>query len=308
MSARTRFSMLAVALTAAWLLFPPQPTSARAPAGESTDQRLRRLEEKIDKLLAFHPEPKVTDAKRQPISDGSGLALLNQAAEMYKQALKAAQQEWNTHLMQTQDTHRPPGTVTILLERLAKIDARRQQLQAEVREAEQNLAQVEQVYKKDGKGVALRVLTEKGVRIPRVDVSSETIDEQFMELTVARRRLAADLGADHPQTRLLDKQLDLIRKLYVPEPGPEPRPANPKPADSDIVQVILKTMKDETENNKRRIQALNREFEVQIKDALDLNKHEPERLRLKSRLDDANKDLDTVLRAIREIEFRRAPK
>jgi hypothetical protein len=306
MSARTSFCSLALA--AAWLLLTPKPTPAQAPPGETTDQRLRRLEEKIDQLLGSRVGPKPTDARSPPIPDGSGLALLNQAAEKLKQALEAAQRDWDAHVAQTPTKFIAPAPATVLLERLAKIEARRQQLQAEVTEAEQNHALIDQVYKKEGKGVALRTIAGKGVKIRNVQVAGETLDKQFMELTDARRRLAADLGPAHPQIRTLDEQIDLLKKFYAGLGPGGPPASEPKPTDPDVVPVILKAMKDETESNKQRLQAFNREFEALMKDALELYKHEPERLRLKSRLDDAHKDLETVLHAIREIESPRPPK
>lgn len=310
MSARTRFCALAAALAGAWLLLPSAPTTAQPPAGESTDQRLRRLEDKIDKLLASQPESKATDSKRQPPQDGSGLALLNQAAEKFKQTMEAAEQDYYTHIRQTQNTLRALAPTSVYLERLAKIEARRQQLQTEVDESEQNYALIEQAYKKDGKGVALQKLAEKGMKIPRVEVAHETLDKQFMALTVARRQLAAELGPAHPQIRTLDEQINFIKTLYRPGPSPAvpPNPADGIQTDSDVVQVILTGMKAETDSKKQRIQALNREFEAQLNDVLEMNKHEPKRLRLKARLDEAKQDFETALRAIREIDSRRSPK
>jgi hypothetical protein len=314
MFAHTRFCTMAIAL-AAWLLLSPKSTPAQVPPGETTDQRLRRLEEKIDKLLASHPEPKVSDAKSQPKPDGSGLALLNQAAERLKQALEAAQKDYYAHAVKTGAAAplRGPPSLAVLLERLAKVESRRQQLQAEVSEAQQNHALVEHVYRKEGKGAALQVLAAKGVRISGVDATA-ALDKQFMELMVARRRLAVDVGAAHPQVRSLDEQIDLLKKLFAPtspfglnDAGP-PKPGDGKLNESDFIPVILAAMKDEIASKKQRIQALNREFDVQLKDAFDVGKQDAELLRLKARLDDTKMEFETVLRAIGEVQSRRSPK
>jgi hypothetical protein len=246
MSARNSFCALAIALAATWLLLPPRHTPAQAPAGESTDQRLRRLEEKIDKLSTVVAELQGGSVKRPAPVEGSGLAALHLARDRFQQEFEAARRE----LAQFAQRRGPAGT-NFHLERLAKLEKRRSELQIALTELQQNYRLVEQAYKRDGKSVALAVLASIGVKT-------------------------------------------------APEAAQLP--------EMDAVQATLAMMQVEIDSKKQILTALERSFDQEQKDAVELNHLLAAEQHQTQKVEAAKRAIDMVNRAINEIEQLRGSK
>src|SRR5262249_45732969 len=127
------------------------------------------------------------------------------AQETLENKLEKAQDEYYT-LCKQQPTlllWHNNGTSNMFSDRLAKIEKRRSELGLDLAELQTSYRQVEEIYKKDGKGVALQVLQGIGIKLPFMDATT-TLDSKFMELLVKRKSLAATMGANHPLMKELD--------------------------------------------------------------------------------------------------------
>lgn len=311
MSARTSFCALAIALAATWLLLPPRHTPAQAPPGESKDQRLQRLEDKIDMLVTALAELQRGSANRSSPAEGTALAALHLARDRFRQEVEAATRQVSEVGQKSPSLSKGSPGLDAYLERLAKTEKRRSDLQIELTELQTNYALAEHAYKKDGKAAALSMLATMGVTVTTAEATAR-LDKQLINLTVLRKKLATSVGQNHPDMRALDEQIDMIQKLYGRGFAGSVIVSDPKqqPGDSDIAQVILAAVKAEIDSKKQLLQSLTSTtstFEQEIKDAFEVQRYALEERRAQANLLAARSNLDTVLRAIAEIESRRGP-
>lgn len=291
MSARTSFCALAIALAVTWLLLPPRHTPAQAPPGESTDQRLRRLEEKMDKLLG---------GGTSQADDSAALVTLISARDQFQKAVETARQEYHAVCLR-QPTLSGPARAEMYMERFAKIEKRRSELQIQLAELQQNRALAEQTYKKDGEAAALALIAGMGVKVALTDAT--VLDKKLVELTVKRRKMAVEHAENHPHLKELDQQIEWVSKMYSRENSIGP--VDVKPAETDLAQAILTAMASEIEGRKNQLHALAAQFEKELKDALGATEMEPNMRRAKAKYEDAQKKLDAVNRALAEIQSSR---
>jgi hypothetical protein len=247
MSARTSFCALALAAAGAWLMLPPRPTTAQAPAGESTDQRLRRLEEKIDKLTAAIAESREAAAKPAPVTERE-VQLIMSAQKTLRDEVEVCTEKYLAFCGKAPVLlyRTAAGGRNMYLDRLAKVDARRGELQLKMIELQEELGQVNAVLQKEAasppgsQGQAARALM------------------------LLLKRKGVDLGG--------------VRKRADQGDVKEPN-------DVELLKVHGDSLTAEVESTKAVQRALDALFEKEQKDALELITYEMQQQRLKEQCD-----------------------
>src|SRR5262249_52355325 len=125
--------------------------------------------------------------------------------------------------------------------------------------------------------------------------------------------LAATMGANHPLMKEIDDTLDLIKKMYGRGPTivheqttplpPQDGTHAPAPVEMDTMQIILASMRAQMESIKIRLQAVERDFEVQQKDALDLSTFQIQLEQKKEKLASSKRLFETILQRAQEVKL-----
>jgi hypothetical protein len=243
MSARTSFCALAVAAASAWLLLPPRPTTAQAPGSESTDQRLRRLEEKIDKLTAAIAESRGAAAKPATVTERE-VQLLMSAQETLRNDVEMCSEKYRAFCEKAPVLlyRSAAGGRNMYLERLTKVESRRGELQLKMIELQEELGQVNAVLQKE----AASPLGSQG--------------QAARGLMLLLKRKGVDLGG-------VRKRAD---QAEVKEPN-----------DVELLKAYGDSLTAEVESTKGVQRALDALFEKEQKDALELIGFEMQQQRLK---------------------------
>jgi hypothetical protein len=312
---RIRIPELAVALIGAGLVLAPRPILAQAPSGADAEQRLRRMEEKIDKLAAVVGE--LRGGEKRPAPDvPTGIAVLTQARDKFQRELETARKEYEEFRARTPILlFRTAGGSNIYVDRLARIEAKRSELMVKQTELQENLPLVRRVYEKEGKAVALQTLAAMGVKMDLL--AFPTLDKLLIELTLAHQMNVQMLGAKHPEVLKLAEQLELVKKLYgkgvgqsegtAPKPVNEEKPGAARPAELDTVQTLLAAMTAEIERIKLLLAAYDNLFNKEQKDAREFVQMELQDQRLRQKVEAAAKAWEAVDRAVKEVEKQVGP-
>jgi hypothetical protein len=267
MSARTSFCALAVAAAITWLLLPARQIPAQPPAGESTDQRLRRIEEKIDKLTTAISEFRVPGPKSRPVTEHEAQFIMN-AFETLKNDLERRSLEYEAFSRNVPSLlyRRGSGGRNIYQERLAKIEARRGELQIKMIELQEELGMVNAVLQKE-------TATPPGNQ-----------SQGARALLMLLKRKGVDLGG--------------IRKRSDQSDAKDPN-------DVELLKVYGDSLTAEIESAKAVQRGLDGLFENVQKEALELMTYEVREQRLKEQLDSSKRLFEQILQRAQEMKLRR---
>jgi len=248
----------------------------------------------------------------QNVSEKAAQFILN-AHDMLRNDLEKHQQEYYDFcLKKPLLILKREGGSNLYTERLARIERRRSDLNVELTELQTNYGIIEETHKKSGKGVALQMLQSLGVKIALLE-GTQLLDKELINLQVMQKKLSEFMGANHPDMRVLTNQIEMIRKFYgrgtgigLNQEGTQlPPAANGKdsPVEMDTIEVILAAMKAEIEGKKQLLQAHEREFIREQKDALELTTFELEQQKLKERVDSRRKLFDQLATRVQELKL-----
>lgn len=252
----------------------------------------------------------------QNVSEKAAQFIMNAQATL-KNELQGAQKEYYDLCLQqpTLLLWSTQGGGNMYSDRLAKIEKRRSDLSIELSELQSNYRQIEEIYKKDGKGVALQVLQGIGVKLPWMEATT-TLDQKYMELLV-KKKTYSTLGANHPLVKELDEMLELIKKMYgrgaaitlqgdqTPLPTPE-NGSHGAPVEVDTMQIILASMRAQMDSIKQRLQAFERQFELEQKDAVDLATFQTKLQLKKENLESSKHLFELILQRAQEVKLVKA--
>jgi hypothetical protein len=251
MSAQHSVRTLILAAAAVWLVAANHTTAQAPPAASDAEQRLKALEDKMDRVL------KLMEARPAPVT---AAAAINAARDRVKVELQAKEKEYADFRAKSPFPRGPIGGISPLLERLGKIEGRRSDLKIKMAEMDDQLGRVEKAYKDGGqeKGnkAALQVIRSLGIKVHGLDdQSAENIIER---LDRERKRLVMARGEKDPGVTGVDAAITLVRKIYAGR-------------DDSDARDYINTMKDEISDMATRVSSLDNMIDAETKTAREMN-------------------------------------
>jgi hypothetical protein len=241
-----RFGIPALAVAAGvWLLTSSGPLPAQAPpdqpasANQDTDQRLKALEEKMDRVL------KILDAR----GEDAALQAFTQARDKLQVALEAQEKKY-ADFRRSAPAH---------VRDVTAIDKRRNDLRMKHAEMEKQLAEIKRVFKEKGREEALYLVFSMGLKL-RLFESINDIRAETLKLRLKLDDLRTRLGDNHPDVKYVKNAIALYEQILNQQMDAFP---NPKPASGgdagrvqkvDVLEVHIKAIEAEIQNYRALIQ------------------------------------------------------
>jgi hypothetical protein len=249
MSARHSVRTLILAAAVGWLFAVSSTTAQAPPAAPDAEQRLKALEDKMDRVL------KLMEAKTAPqMAKGTAAEAVEAARDKVKAELRANEQKHRDFVQRSPFPTSTDGRKSPVLERLAKIEARRSELRIKMMEMADQLARVEKAYKDGGpeKGnkAALQVIRAMGIKVHGLD--DQPVENIIERLDRERKRLVTARGEKDPGVADVDAAKALVRKIY-------------EGRDASDARDYINTMKEEISELSTRIVTLDNMIDAESK-------------------------------------------
>jgi DNA repair exonuclease SbcCD ATPase subunit len=267
---------LAVAAAAGWLLAAGHTPAQAPPPVPDYDKRLKALEDKMDRVL------KLLEAREASrlATDDKALAATRDKLRVH---LDAAQQRYTEFRRQNPFAFGINANRDVYAERLAKIETRRNELKFKLKELEERLSDIAKAYD-GGKNhfAALRLLVGPKVAETTMAEAEKARDGVIAQLTGERRKLAAALGEKHSAVRDADDAIALARKTFAAA------------AEADVT-APLAALRAEARRTQETIEALDKLFDTEARQARELSAFETQDERLRG-------DVDRMRQALNDVE------
>jgi hypothetical protein len=256
MSARASVRTLVLATAVVWLFAANHAIAQTPPAAPDAEQRLKALEDKMDRVL------KLMEARTAPLpAKGSAASAIEAARDKVKAELQAKEAEHTEFRRKSPYMNTPDAgkSLSLIVERLGKIEGRRSELRIKMLEIADQLARVERAYKnggaENGNKAALHVIRAMGINAKGLDEHpAETIIEQ---LDRERKKLVTSRSEKDPGVGDVDIAIALVRKIYAGREGPDAR-------------EYINMMKEEINDLSTRIMTLENMVDAETKTAREM--------------------------------------
>jgi hypothetical protein len=279
-----------VAVAAGLVLVGP---SFAQPPTPSQEQRLKALEEKVDRVVKLL---EAREAPKSPAASETTLKALTAARDKLRDDLAAAERRYADFQLKNPYTifTGPNGSRNLYAERLATIEARRSEMKIKRGELQDRLARIEKAY--DGgknRQAAMRlVLGPKSTETAIAD-AERSRDTVILQLSAERRKLVAGLGEKHPAVKDVDDAIALVRKTYAAVGDAE-------------IESHLAELRAEIKFVDGTVRALDNMFDVESKQAKEMNAYEVEGERLRAEVERLRTQLTDVEKQLRDASGRPA--
>jgi hypothetical protein len=203
-----------IIVASACLLFAAGPTTAQAPPEPNLEQRLRALEEKMDRVLKVL-EVRADQQPMPPVDAATRDRLRTDLAAKVKEHREFRRK--NPLLLFRDDK----GASSTFVDRLAKIEAQRAEMKIKKSELEAQLALV------------VKAMGIKGSDFGR---GNDEFEKQILQLKLSRQRMLSTYGDNHPAVKEIDQTIELARQIYG---GKTDRTRNTVQFSSDEIQAEI---------------------------------------------------------------------
>jgi hypothetical protein len=297
MTSRHLFPLLAAAclLTAAGRLIAQAP-----PTATDTEQRLKALEDKMDRVL------KLLEAKESRPADANPRAALEAKRDKLRDERDKLRDELAAHQKEYTDFRvkssgfffkNAQGTNTLIAERLGKYEARRSEQTVKMRELADQLPRVERAYKEGGpqaNRITMQIIKGAGVKTEALAGHDPAKQDQTLAFLKTQRQTLVDAyGEGHQSVKEADAAIAQAKKTFD---------ATKQLAEKAISMSFINTMKEEIQVLATNVETLTNLIDAETKLAKEVNAYEVTEDRLRSQVELARKRLAEVEAQIAALE------
>jgi hypothetical protein len=244
--------------------------SAQTPPAQETEQRLKTLETKMDRVLNLLSNR--ADATPSAAPDAASAAI--EEARIKVRAVLAAQ------VREFEPMRHTPNTGGLLAERIGKLESLRQDSRIKLQEMADQLVRIETAYKaggpEKGNAAAMRIIRAMGLK-PSLEINN--FDDALLQLTLAKRELLQTLGPNNPRVKEIEDRIAELVRLVGRARTDE------KTVKSDEAKSYMEDMRQQIDSATTKIETLTNIIEQEKAKAREVNAIEVKRDRLQAEID-----------------------
>jgi hypothetical protein len=241
---------------------------ADGPQAQDTEQRLKSLEAKMDRVLSLLGNR--PDAQ-PPASPDAANSAVEEARTKVRAALAARLREFETLQRNFSDSK-------MLAERIGKLETLRQDVKIKLQEMADQLVRIQTAFKAGGPEKAMRIIN--ALR-PITDQGDPLIQLNKMLFTLELRgkEISATFGPDHPRVKEIESRIAEIRRITGRQAAEETK------ALGDDVTSYMDDIKQQIDSATTKIETLTNMIEQDKAKAREAHAIEVKRDRLQAEID-----------------------